>query len=689
MNNLMKELEPGEIFAQPWNERGLPPFEHITTADYEPAILRAIDVHHREIDEIVSQEDAPTFENTILRLERSGELLNRVLNVFYPMLSACADDEMMAISTRLAPLLAEHSSAITLNEELWHRVKWVCDHFDASCHDTEDQMLLKKTREAFERSGATLEGEDREKYRALSKQLTELTLKFEQNHLKATSSIEMWLTGDDLDGLPETAVEAAAVAAKEKGREGEYLITLHAPSYMPFMKYSARRDLRRRLYLLYNTQCTAGEFDNTQLTKDIANTRLAIARLMGCSTYAQYRLQYSMAQTPQRVMDMLEQLKEAYAPAMRQEMHQLAEFAASIEHERLTLMPWDYAYYANKQKEALFDLNDEELRPYFPLESVISGVFGLATRLYGLHFIENRDAQRFNPEVKVYTVNDENGAYVGTLYTDFFPRDTKQSGAWMTNFGEQWADASGMDHRPIVSLTMNFTRPTPSRPSLLTYGEVNTFLHEFGHGLHSLLSRCKYVSTSGTNVYRDFVEMPSQFHENYLRQPDFLNSFARHYLTGDCIPQSLIDKVQASSQYGAGYACLRQLGVGYLDMAWHMITEPYQGQPNSLERSAMKPVQIFEPVDGCMTSTRFGHIFSGGYAAGYYGYKWAEMLDADAFSRMEEEGIFNRDTAADLVRCILSRGSSDEAMTLYEQFCGRPPRIDAMLRRDGIIPQHE
>lgn len=679
-------MQPGDIFTQSWGERELPPFEQIKTDDYEPAIIHAMGVHNQEIEDITNQNEHPTFENTILALERSGALLNRVLSVFFPMLSACADDELMAISTRMAPLLAEHSSAITLNEKLWQRVKCVYDNFDRQSHNQEDWMLLKKTREGFERSGASLEGADRENYRHLSKHLSELTLKLEQNNLKETSSIEMWLTADDLDGLPESAIEAAAHAADEKGRKGEFLITLHAPSYMPFMKYSARRDLRERLFLLYHQQCTKGDYDNTELTREIANTRLAMAQLFGCKTFAEYRLKYSMAQTPQRVTDMLDQLKDAYQPAMKREMSQLNEFASRMEKQPFTIMPWDYYYYANKQKEEIFGLNDEELRPYFPLENVIDGVFGLATKLYGLHFIEDPHAQRFHPDAKVYTVNDENEEYIGTLYTDFFPRSTKQSGAWMTNFAEQWVDAEGHDHRPIVSLTMNFTRPTPSKPSLLTFGEVNTFLHEFGHGLHSLLSRCNYISTSGTNVYRDFVEMPSQFHENYLRQQTFLDSFAKHYHTGESIPQHLVDKLIATLQYGAGYACMRQLGFGYLDMAWHSIESPYNGDPGELEHTAMESVNVFDPVNGCLMSTQFGHIFSGGYAAGYYGYKWAEMLDADAFSRMEKEGIFNRKVAKELVDCILSRGSSDEAMTLYKKFIGREPRIDAMLKRDGIKP---
>ena len=672
-------------FFRNWDEQGLPPFEDIHLADYEPAIMHGMDLQNDEIDAIVNQNAEPTFENTIVALERSGSFLNKVLNVFYPMLSACADDALMELSTKLAPVLSNHSTSIMLNEELWSRVKRVSDTFNADQYDREDYMLLKKTREAFERNGATLEVDKRQKFRELSRKLTKLTLKFEQNHLKEIARIEMWLTKDDLDGLPEIAIETAAHSATEHGRPGKYLITLQAPSYVAFMKYSSRRDLREKLYMLYNTQCTKGDYSNISLVKDIANTRLELAQLLGYPTFADYRLQYSMAQTPQRVFKMLDQLRIAYSSIAANEIEALTAFSSKFEGRAISLKPWDYSYYANKEKESLYNINDEMLRPYFPLDKVIDGIFGLATRLYGLHFNEMDGVQKFDPEVKVYNVTDNNGKNIGVIYTDFYPRATKQNGAWMTNFGEQYVDANGHDVRPIVSLTMNFTRPTPTKPSLLTYSEVNTFLHEFGHGLHSLLSRCKYISTSGTNVYRDFVEMPSQFHENYLRQREFLDSFACHYKTGELIPQDYIDNIIAASRYGTGYACLRQLSFGLLDMAWHTITETYHDDVIEMEHDAMAPVRIFDPVDGCIMSPQFGHIFSGGYAAGYYGYKWAEMLDADAFSRMEQDGIFNPETAASLVDNILSRGSSDEAMALYKAFLGREPKIDALLHRDGVI----
>lgn len=673
------------IFAQPFETpHGLVPFRHITADLYEPAIRQGIAQCQAEVLSIANNPEPPTFDNTIVALERSGEMLNRVLGVFYPMLSADADDQLMEISQRVAPLLAEHSNAITLNHDLWQRVRVVHDTFDREAHDREDWMLLDKTYRSFVRSGAALEGDARERYRELTRQLTEETLRFGQNHLKATNAFEMWLTEADLDGLPESAREAASCAAGEHGRHGDYLFTLHGPSYTAFMKYSARRDLRQKLYMAYNTQCTSGEWSNIELCRSIANTRLELARLMGFNTFADYRLQNSMAQTPQAVMDMLGELREAYQPAMLRELESLKEFAEQCEGHPVDLKPWDYSYYANKQRDALFGVNDELLRPYFPLERVTEGVMGLATRLYGLHFTACSDAQVFHPEVKVYDVTDNQGQWMGALYTDFFPRQTKQSGAWMTAFREQRRDREDNDVRPLVTLTMNFTRPTASRPSLLTFGEVCTFLHEFGHGLHCLLSRCRYESTSGTNVYRDFVELPSQFHENFLTQREFLDSFARHYLTNEPIPQQLIDRIIASQQYGAGYACMRQLSFGLLDMAWHSIDAPCQGDIVALERAAMQPVQAFAPVDGCAMSPQFGHIFSGGYAAGYYGYKWAEILDADAFSKFQEDGIFNPDTAQLWHDCVMSRGSSEMPMTLYERFRGRRPTIDALLRRDGI-----
>ena len=674
------------IFFTPFKTSGgVVPFDRITTADYEPAIRHGITEHDAQIHAIADSDQEATFDNTIVALERAGATLNRVLGVFYPMLSCHADDELLQVSERMAPVLNEHFNSITLNERLWQRVKQVHDHFDASRHDAEDRMLMQETYDGFIRSGANLKGSDRDRYRELSRRLTELTLKFDQNVLKEKARYKMWLEEDDLAGLPESAIDAAKQAAAEAGRHDAWLITLDAPSYIPFMKYSARRDLREKLYMMYNRQCTDGDYNNLEVLRDIANTRLELARLMGFQCFAQYKLQHTMARTPQRVYDMLDQLRDAYLPAEQDEMKRLEEFASATEGRPVTIMPWDYSYYSNKEKDSLFEINDELLRPYFELSQVTRGVFGFARKMYGLHFIPNHDAQVFHPEVEVFDVTDENGGPVGMLYLDFFPRPTKQSGAWMTSFREQYIDVNGNDVRPHVTLTMNFTRPTTTMPSLLTVREVETFMHEFGHALHQLLSQCKYQSLSGTNVYRDFVEVPSQFNENYVFEREFLDSFARHYQTGDPVPQSLIDRLIASSLYGAAYSCVRQLGFGYIDMAWHTITQRYLGNPYQFEYDAVKGAQAFDPIDGCMMSPQFTHIFSGGYTAGSYGYKWAEMIECDAFDKFKQDGIFNSDTARSWVENVLSRGGTDDPMILYKKFRGSEPRIDAMMRRDGII----
>ncbi len=674
------------IFIKPFRTTGgAVPFDRITTADYEPAIREGIKEHDAEVKAIAENEAEATFENTIVALDRAGATLNRVLGVFYPMLSANADDALLALSERMAPVLSEHFNSITLNEQLWQRVKHVHDSFDATGHDAEDQMLLRETYDGFVRSGANLQGADRDRYRQLSKRLTKLTLKFDQNALKETPRYELWLTEKDLVGLPESALDSYKQAAKDKGRENEWLVTLHAPSYIPFMKYSDRRDLREKLYKMYNRQCTEGEYCNLDVLRDIANTRLEVARLMGCNTYADYKLQHTMAQTPANVYRMLNQLRDAYLPVERSEMERLTAFATQLEGKPVQVMPWDYSYYSNKEKDSMFEINDELLRPYFELGAVTNGVFGFAKRMYGLRFTPNHDAQVFHPEVEVYDVTDKDGRAVGMLYLDFFPRTTKQSGAWMTSFREQYIDEYGNDVRPLVTLTMNFTRPTDTKPSLLTVREVETFMHEFGHALHQLLSRCKYQSLSGTNVYRDFVEVPSQFNENYVYEREFLDSFARHYQTGEPVPQELIDRLIASSQYGAAYACVRQLGFGFIDMTWHSITAPYEGSAFEFEHDAVKDVQAFEPVEGCIMSPQFTHIFSGGYAAGYYGYKWAEVIECDAFDKFKQDGIFNRDTARQWVENVLSRGGTEAPMTLYKRFRGSDPGIEAMMRRDGII----
>ena len=658
------------------------PFSKISNSHYEEAIDRGIKLAEQEIDAIVKQRSRPDFENTIVALENVGQDLNRVLNVFYPLVSAHCDNEMMEISIRVSAKLSEYSTNISLNEGLWQRIKEVYENRDMFNLDNEDKMLLQRTYDSFARSGANLQGEDREKYRKLSAELSELTTKFGQNVLKELNTYEIWLTKDDLAGLPESSIEAAVLAAKEKGREGEYLFTLAQPTYMAFMKYSSRQDLREKMYRLYNGRNMKGEFSNVEVMKRIVEVRREIANLLGYKTYAEYSLERTMAQTPQNVYGLLDQLRDAYRPAQQAEFKAIEEYASQLEGRTIKLQPWDYSYYSNKLKNAKYSYNEEELRPYFELNNVIDGVFGLATKLYGLKFTKITNVDVYHPDVTAFEVTDENGQYVGLIYTDFFPRETKRPGAWMTGFKDQ-SNLNGVMTRPHVSIVMNFTKPTADKPSLLTPYEVETFLHEFGHALHGLLANTKYASLSGTSVYRDFVELPSQFNENYLTQKEFLDGFAKHYVTGEPIPQEMIDKIISSSQYGAAYACLRQLSFGYLDMAWHTSTAPIEDAA-AFENEAMKGVEMFTPVDGCSMSPQFSHIFSGGYAAGYYSYKWSEVLDADAFSVFLKNGIFDKASADAFRENVLMKGGTENPAELYRRFRGQDPSIDALLERDGI-----
>ncbi len=679
----MEKTEENPFFKEFDTPHGTAPFSKINNSHYEVAIDSGMTLQNQRIDKIVAQRSRPTFENTIVALENSSEELSRVLNVFYPLMSALSDDEMMDISLRVSAKLSEHSTSISLNEGLWKRIKEVYDMKDSLGLDTEDQMLLQRTYDSFARSGALLEGEDRETYRKLSAELSELTTRFGQNVLKELNTYEMWLTANDLEGLPESSVEAAALAAKEKGREGEYLFTLAQPTYMAFMKYSSRADLREKMYRLYNGRNIKGEFSNVDVMKRIADVRRQIANLFGKDTYAAYSLERTMAETPENVYNLLNSLRDAYRPAQQAEFAEIEKFASELEGKPVSLKAWDYSYYSNKLKNAKYSYNEEELRPYFELNNVIDGVFGLATKLYGIHFTKAENVDVYHPDVTAFEVTDSVGEYVGMIYTDFFPRDSKRPGAWMTGFKEQFITEEGVNSRPHVSIVMNFTKPTDSKPSLLTFYEVETFLHEFGHALHGLLANTKYASLSGTAVYRDFVELPSQFNENFLTQKEFLDGFAKHYETGESIPQELVDKVIASAQFGAAYACLRQLNFGLVDMAWHTVTAPVEDHV-AFENEASKPVQMFPTVDGCLFCPQFSHIFSGGYAAGYYSYKWAEVLDADAFSVFLKNGIYDKASADSFRTNILMKGGTENPAELYRRFRGQDATIDALLIRDGI-----
>lgn len=663
---------------------GTIPFDKISNELYEPAFQKGIDLQVEEINAIVNQRSMPTFENTIEALEKSGSYLNRVASVFFALQGAESDDEMMEISTRIQPLLSEHSNNISLNEQLFERIKFVYDRRAEMGLTPEQLMLVEETYDDFAQSGANLQGADRERYRELSTELGNLTLTFSQNALRATNAFSKELTLEELEGLPQSAIDAATALAASKGKEGSYMVDLSFPSYSAFMKYANRRDLREELYRAYCARSIGGEYDNLPILTRIAEVRLELAKLFGCKNFAEYQLKHRMAGSPEGVYNLLNQLLTAYKPVADQEVADLQKFAAETAGAGFTLMPWDFSYYAEKYKALKYDLDDEALRPYFKLENVIDGVFGLAAKLYGLQFTENKDIPVYHEEASAYEVTDADGSYVGVIYTDFFPRPGKRQGAWMTEFKGQWMENDTTDSRPHVTIVMNFTRPTATAPSLLTYGEVETFLHEFGHALHGLLSKVTYNSLSGTNVYRDFVELPSQFNENYLPEKEFLSGFARHYETGEIIPDELIEKIVAAGQYHAAYACVRQLSFGLLDMAWHTIEAPV-ADALAFERTAVQPTQVLPAVDGTALSPQFSHIFSGGYAAGYYGYKWAEVLDADAFAAFKEVGIFNQEKARSFRENILERGGTEKPMELYKRFRGSEPTIEALMRRDGII----
>lgn len=662
---------------------GTPPFDKIKIEHYEPAFDEAIRQHRVEIETIAANPFAPTFRNTIAAMEYSGEMLNRVSGVFFNLLSAESNDEMM-ISQRLSPKLSEHSNNINLNEKLFARVKTVYDNRLTSGLVPEQIRLVEKYYEQFENSGATLSAEDKETYRKLSMELSKTTLDFGQNNLKETNRFEMLLTDEaDLAGLPGSILEAAVAKAKSKGKEG-WMFDLSAPSYIGFMKYSTRRDLREKLYMAYNTKSVmGGEFDNKENIRKIVNLRLQVAHLLGYGNYAAYALKNRMAKNEEGVYNLLDQLARAYGETARQEVKEVEALAAKMEGKPIEIQPWDWSYYSDKLKDERFDLNDEMTRPYFELENVKKGVFGLATDLYGLTFVKNSQTPVYHPEVEAFDVMDVNGDFLAVLFTDFHPREGKRSGAWMSSFKSQFVK-NGVDSRPHITIVMNFTRPTETKPALLTFDEVETFLHEFGHALHGMLAKSTYETLSGTSVYRDFVELPSQIMENWLVEKEYLDKFAFHYQTGEKMPAELVRKIVDAANYNTGYLTLRQLSFGYLDMAWHTLKQPFNGDVREFEQKAMRPVQLLPVVPETSMSTAFGHIFSGGYAAGYYSYKWAEVLDADAFAAFKENGIFDKKTAQSFRTNILERGNTEEPMTLYKRFRGHEPTVDALLERNGV-----
>lgn len=662
------------------------PFDKIEVAHYEPAIREGIRQHNAEIDAIINNAETPTFANTIEAYERSGKLLAHVSEVFGNLLCAETNDDMQELAKIIMPLLDEHSNDVSLNETLFNRIKFVYEHQANENLNQEQTKLLEDVYNGFVRNGANLQNEAKENYRELTRQLSLLTLQFSENNLKETNDYKLVLTDKaQLSGLPGSAVETAAETAREQGIDG-WVFTLQAPSYIPFMAYADDRNLRRELYMAYNTKCTHDNAtDNRQIVKELVNTRMDIAKLLGYQNYAEYVLQERMAQNSKAVYQLLNQLLEAYTPTAHQEYEAIQALAREEQGADFTIMPWDWSYYSRKLKDKKFNINDEMLRPYFELSKVKEGVFGLATRLYGITFRKNVDIPVYHPDVDAYEVFDKNGEYLAVLYTDFHPRAGKRSGAWMTSFKGQWIDSeTGENSRPHVSIVMNFTKPTKDKPALLTFDEVETLLHEFGHSLHGMFANSTYESLSGTNVYWDFVELPSQFMENFATEKEFLHTFARHYITGELIPDTLVQRIIDSSNFNAAYACLRQVSFGLLDMAWYTRTTPFDGDVETYEKQAWAQAQILPQVPSTCMSTQFSHIFAGGYSAGYYSYKWAEVLDADAFSLFKQKGIFNKEVAESFRENILSKGATEHPMTLYKRFRGQEPTIDALLIRNGI-----
>lgn len=683
MNNIHTINPFLETYTTP---HGTVPFDRIKTEHYEPAIREGMRRQNEEIDAITNNPEAPTFANTILAYEKSGELLHRVSSVFGNLLSAETSDELQELAKEIMPLMSEHENNISLNEKLFARVKAVYEQKDKEDLNPEQTKLLEDIYKGFVRNGANLQGEAKDKYRELCKELSLLTLQFSENNLNETNDYKLVITDEaQLGGLPESAIDAAAETAKEKGTEG-WVFTLQAPSYGPFMTYAENRELRQELYMAYNTKCTHDNAcNNLEIVKRIVNTHLDIAQLLGFDNFAEYNLQERMAQNSESVYKLLNDLLEAYTPTARKEYDEVQSLARQDRGEDFILMPWDWAYYSQKLKDRKFSIDDEMLRPYFELEKVKEGVFGLATKLYGISFRKNADIPVYHPDVEAYEVSDKDGRYLAVLYTDFHPRAGKRSGAWMTSYKGQWIDEkTGENSRPHVSIVMNFTKPTQSKPALLTFGEVETFLHEFGHSLHEIFADTTYESLSGTNVYWDFVELPSQFMENFAIEKEFLHTFARHYRTGELIPDELVQRIVDSSNFNVAYACLRQISFGLLDMAWYTRNTAFEGDVKAYEKKAWEKTQILPTVEETCMSAQFSHIFAGGYSAGYYSYKWAEVLDADAFSLFRQKGIFNPETAASFRKNILSKGGTEHPMTLYKRFRGQEPTIDALLIRNGI-----
>ena len=675
-------------FFEPYNTlHDTVPFDKIRLADYEEAFIEGIRRDNEQIDKIVNNPAKPTFDNTILDNEPEGEsyynLLGRVSAVFSNLLSAETNADMDALAQKMQPILTKHANDVRLNRRLFERVKYVHAHHRRLT--PEEKTLLDDCYDGFVRCGALLDDDGKERLRELTDEAAMLTLQFSQNLLKENKAFTLNITDEkQLDGLPQTARAAAEAAAKEAGKPG-WLFTLDAPSYGPFMTYSTQRALRERMYMARNTVCA---HDNTENNMDICrrlvNLRRELAQLLGGKTYADYVMKRRMAGSARNVYKLLHELMDAYKPTAIKEVAAVERLARGMEGKDFKVRPWDFSFYCHKLQLRKFNIDSEMLRPYFELSKVIGGVFSLANKLYGITFKENGDIPVYHPDVKAYEVFDRDGSYLAVFYADFHPRKGKQNGAWMTQFQGQWINRRGVNVRPHVSVVMNLTKPSADKPALLTLGEVETFLHEFGHSLHGMFANTRFASLSGTNVWWDFVELPSQFMENYAVEKEWLRTFAVHYKTGEPLPEELIDRIVKSRNFMAAYACMRQVSYGMLDMAYYTMRKQFDGDIMDFERKAWAPAMITESVPSTCMTVQFSHIMAGGYAAGYYSYKWAEVLDADAFSVFKRNGIFDRATADRFRECILSKGGTEHPMTLYRRFRGKEPTIDALLKRNGI-----
>lgn len=664
------------------------PFHLIKLEHYEEAFMEGMKREKEELDKIINNEEEPTFDNTIIyKDETKGEhyydLLGRASTVFSCMLGAETNDDLDALAQKMSPLLTQHANDMQLNEKLFKRIKHVYEHHRELT--PEEATLLQKVYDGFVRSGALLNEEEKEQFRRLSEEASLLSLQFSQNLLKENKAFELHLTNEeDLDGLPESARQMAAHAAQEQNKEG-WIFTLDFPSYSPFLTYSTKRELREKLYMAKNTE---GIHDNPEnnlaICTRLINIRRELAQLLGHETYADYVLEHRMASSVKNVYKLFNDLISAYKPQAIKELKEVEQLAKEMEGDAFEMQPWDFGYYSHKLQLQKYNIDSEMLRPYFELSKVIEGVFGLANRLYGISFKENNEIPVYHQDVKAYDVFDADGSYLAVFYADFHPRKGKQGGAWMTEFQGQWINRKGENIRPHVSVVMNFTKPTPQKPALLTLGEVETFLHEFGHSLHGMFANTRFASLSGTNVWWDFVELPSQFMENYATEKEFLRTFAYHFESGEPIPDELIDRIIKSKNYLSAYGCLRQVSLGLLDMAYYTQKDEFKEDIITFEKDAWKDAIITKQLPNTCMTTQFSHIISGGYAAGYYSYKWAEVLDADAFSLFKKNGIFDKNTALSFRENILSKGGTEHPMTLYKRFRGQEPTIDALLERNGI-----